>query len=168
LITSLLARRILTIERSHENPMKRITVTIAIILSIAVAALAQQPRGPRPQNGPGGPGGPGGPPPVDLVKFLGLTADQKTQFDALHDALRTQIDPLFEQKKAADDQLHSLMESANPDPTALGKQMLAIHAIDEQIKAAHETTEAKMAALLNADQKVKFQILNELRHSAPR
>ncbi len=143
--------------------MKRIALTLSIIL-ITVTALAQQPRRPMPHNGPGGPGGP---PPVDLVKFLGLTEDQKTQFDALHDALRTQIDPLMEQKKNADEQLHKLMESANPDATGLGKQLLAIHAIDEQIKAAHEATEAKMAALLNADQKVKFEILNELRHSAP-
>ncbi len=141
--------------------MKRIAITISIILLIAISALAQQPRRPMPQNGPGGP------PPVDLVKFLNLNDTQKAQFESLHEALRAQIDPLFEQKRAADEQLHSMMESATPDAAALGKQMLAIHAIDEQIKAAHEATEAKMAALLTAEQKVRFQILNELRHAAP-
>src|SRR5436309_9245979 len=113
--------------------MKR-TITIALaIMTIATIALAQQPRRMGPHGGPGGPSG--GPPPRELAEFLGLTSDQQTQIDALHQSLRTTIDPLMEQKRAADDQLHALVDVASPDPTAVGKQFLAMHAIDEDRKS---------------------------------
>jgi Spy/CpxP family protein refolding chaperone len=142
--------------------MKRIVTTIALATMIATAAIAQQPRRMGPNGGPGGP-----PPPRELENFLGLTADQKTQIDALHQSMRSTLDPLFEQRRAAEDQLHALVESANPDPTAVGKQFLAVHAIDEQLKAAHDANEQKVAALLTADQRVKFEAFNAARHMGP-
>jgi len=134
--------------------MKRIVTTIALATMIATAAIAQQPRRM-------------GPPPPELDRFLALTADQKTQIDALHQSMRTTLDPLFEQRHAAEEQLHALVETANPDPTAVGKQFLAVHAIDEQINAAHDTNEQKVAALLTADQRVKFEAFNAARHMGP-
>lgn len=131
--------------------MKRIPTLIAVLTIIATVAIAQQPR----RMGPHG--GPGGPPPRELAKYLGLTAEQQTQIDALQQSLRTTADPLFEQRRAEDEKLRSMLESANPDPTAIGKQALALYAIDEQLRSARETTDAKIEALLNADQKVKFE-----------
>ena len=138
--------------------MKRIALFIALITLTASIALAQQPR----RMGPGGP-----PPPPRLNEFLNLTPAQETQIDALHDSMRTTIDPLFEAKRAEDEKLHSLIESANPDATAIGKQVLAIRAIDQQIRAAHEAMEQKGAALLTADQKVKFDAFNAMRRMGP-
>src|ERR1041385_4103928 len=111
--------------------MKRITVITISLIAIATMALAQQPRRPGP------------PPPRQLAQFLGLTADQQTQIDALHQSLRGTIDPLFEQKRAEDEKLHTMIEAANPDATAIGKQVLAVHAIDEQIKSAHDAMDQK-------------------------
>lgn len=137
--------------------MKRLITIALATMTIATIALAQQPR----RMGPNG--GPGGPPPRELAEFLGLTSTQQTQIDALHQSLRATIDPLMEQKRAADDQLHALVDVASPDPTAVGRQFLAMHAIDQQIKAAHDATEQKVAALLTADQRVKFEAFNAAR-----
>src|SRR3954454_11552946 len=133
----------LTSERSN-GPMKRIIISIAL-LALAGIAIAQQPRRPGP------------PPPRELAQFLGLTSDQQTQIDALHQSMRTTIEPLFEQRRAEDEKLHSMIESPAPDATAIGKQVLAVHAIDEQIKSAHDAMDQKIETLLNADQKLKFE-----------
>jgi Spy/CpxP family protein refolding chaperone len=142
--------------------MKRIALITITLIAIATMALAQQPR----RMGPHG--GPGGPPPNDraIAQFLGLTSDQQTQIDALHQSLRTTIEPLFEQKRAEDEKLHSMIESSSPDATAIGKQVLAVHAIDEQIKAAHDAMDQKIESLLNAEQKVKFEAFLAARHVA--
>jgi Spy/CpxP family protein refolding chaperone len=136
--------------------MKRTLITLAIVL--ATASFAQPaPRGPH-----------GGP---DPVQFLNLTADQKTQWDALHEQLHATVQPLVEQKRSAEEQLHSLIDAASPNPTAIGNQMLAIKTIDQQIKAAHDATAAKIEAFLTADQKVKFEALRALQrppHGGPR
>ncbi|HJW93962.1 MAG TPA: periplasmic heavy metal sensor [Thermoanaerobaculia bacterium] len=124
--------------------MKRIIISIAL-LALAGIAIAQQPRRPGP------------PPPRELAQFLGLTSDQQTQIDALHQSMRTTIEPLFEQRRAEDEKLHSMIESPAPDATAIGKQVLAVHAIDEQIKSAHDAMDQKIETLLNADQKLKFE-----------
>ena len=131
--------------------MKRIAFFIALIALATTVAIAQQPHR-------------GGPPPRELAQYLGLTADQQTQIDALHQSLRTTIDPLFEQKRAEDEKLHSMIESANPDPTAIGKQVLAVYAIDQQIKSAHDATDAKISTLLTPEQKVKFEAFLAARH----
>ena len=133
--------------------MKRLSITIALVTLAASIAVAQ------PQRRPG-------PPPPRLNEFLNLTAAQETQIDALHESMRATIDPLFEQKRAAEEQLRALAESANPDPTAVGKQFLAMHAIDQQIKSAHDAMEQKVAALLTSDQKLKFEAFNAARRMA--
>ena len=132
--------------------MKRIVIVIALITIAATVAIAQQPRHGAP------------PPPRELAQYLGLTADQQTQIDALHQSLRATIEPLHEQKRAEDEKLHSMIESANPDPTAIGKQLLAVYAIDQQMKSAHDATDAKISALLTPEQKVKFEAFLAARH----
>jgi Spy/CpxP family protein refolding chaperone len=137
--------------------MKRIILFIPLITLAATIAIAQQPRRM----------GPGGPPPPRLNEFLNLTPAQETQIDALHESMRTTIDPLFEAKRAEDEKLHSMIESANPDATAIGKQVLAIHAIDQQIKAAHDSMDQKISTLLTSDQRVKFEALIAMRRMGP-
>jgi Spy/CpxP family protein refolding chaperone len=138
--------------------MKRIIITIALLTLGTTIAIAQQPRHMRPE---------GPPPPPRLEQFLNLTTDQQTQVEALHQSLRTTVDPLFEAKRAEDEKLHAMLESPSPDPTAIGTQVLAIRAIDQQIKAAHEATEQKVSALLTADQRLKFEALIAMRHMGP-
>ena len=139
--------------------MKR-TIPLLALTLITTLALAQQPRRPMPMDGPGGPDR--GPRP-DIAAFLGLTSDQKTQFDALHESLRTTVEPLFDRKREAEEQLHALVDAAKPDATAIGNQVLAMKAIDDQIKAAHDATKTKIEAILTADQRLKFEALHAAR-----
>jgi Spy/CpxP family protein refolding chaperone len=134
--------------------MKRILITLTVAIALlATAAIAQHPRmmGERA---------------CDPLSFLGLTADQKAQWDSLHQQLRTSIEPLLDQKRAAEEQLRSLADAAAPDANAIGKQVLAIKAIDQQIKAAHEATAAKVAAMLTPEQKAKFDAMRALHECA--
>jgi len=139
------------------DPMKRIPFILALMTLTTSIAIAQQPRRM----------GPGGPPPPRLNEFLNLTSAQETAIDALHESMRTTIDPLFEQKRAAEEQLRALADSASPDPATVGRQFLAVRAIDQQIRSAHDAMEQKVAALLTADQKVKFDAFNAARHMGP-
>jgi Spy/CpxP family protein refolding chaperone len=134
--------------------MKKILIALAFVL-VATIAIAQHPSRMMVHGGPGGPGGPGGC--GDVVKFLGLSADQQTQVEALHEQAHASVEPLFAQKETAHDQLLALADAANPDPAAVGRQFLAVRAIDQQIKAVHESTMKKVETLLTPEQKTKFE-----------
>ena len=141
--------------------MKRTLIVLASILVLAFGtlAVAQQHGGMGMGQGMGQGSGHGMGPGQGMgriVDLLQLTADQKTQWDALHSQLATTIQPLIDQRTAAQQQLQTLIGAASPDATAIGKQVLAIQAINKQIAAAHDATEQQIANILTPDQKTKF------------
>jgi len=139
--------------------MKRI-IAIALIVLISTIASAQQPRRMRPDGPP--------PPPPRLDEVLNLTPDQQTQIEALHQSQRATVEPLFEARRAEDEKLRAMLDSPNPDPTALGKQLIAVHAIEQQLKASHDAMDQRISALLTADQRVRFEVMLALRHPPER
>ena len=137
--------------------MKRILIAVSITL-IATFALAQEQHHKMMMHGMGPDSG-------DIAAALGLSADQKTQWDAIHAQLETSVHPLFEQIAAGHDQLESLASAANPDATAVGRQFLAVRSLENQLKAAHESAHAKLTAILTPDQKAKFDAMHkEMEH----
>jgi len=128
--------------------MKRITVLAISILLIAIGAFAAGPP-PRPA---------GGPPPMGnsdvLAEYLGLTAQQKASWETIQSNLRTTIDSFRDQQRALHEQLETALEGT--DAAAIGNLMLQIRAVGDQIKAAHDAAHNEFAALLSAEQKVKF------------
>jgi hypothetical protein len=140
--------------------MKRIVIALFIAV-VAVAAFAQEPPHPGGFKRHMGPGG------DEMVAALALSADQKTQWDAIHQQLEASVRPLFLQHRVAEDQLQVLVEASNPDPTAVGKQFLAMRALDKQIQAAHESTKAKIDAILSPDQKAKLEGLHRKMEGGP-
>ena len=96
----------------------------------------------------------------EVAATLGLSVDQKVQFDSIHQQLEANVGPLFQQLESAHRQLESLASASNPDATAVGKQFLAARAIEQQVKAAHEAAHQKLAAILTPDQKAKFDSLH--------
>jgi Spy/CpxP family protein refolding chaperone len=101
-----------------------------------------------------------GPDPGEIAATLGLSADQKAQWDSIHQQLQATVEPLFQQLHASHEQLESLASSSNPDATAVGKAFLAARAIEQQVKAAHESAHSKLTAILTPDQKTKFDSLH--------
>jgi Spy/CpxP family protein refolding chaperone len=131
--------------------MKRIAIAFSIAL-LAATAFAQEPCRMFIHNMEEGSGA--------LAASLGLSADQKTQFDAIHQQLEASVKPLLDQHRAVEQQLNALVESPNPDATAVGTQFLAMRTIDKQIKAAHEATKQKIEAILTPDQAAKFDAMH--------
>lgn len=132
--------------------MKRLMVfTLSIVVVFASALLAQNRRAPGAMRGPGAPGLPrsGANP---LAEYLGLTADQKAAWEAIRAETHEVIEPLHEQGQA----LAALLESTN-DAAGIGNLVLQLRAVSAQIDAAREAGDAKFAATLTADQKVKFE-----------
>ena|ERR1022692_4047524 len=139
--------------------MKRIVIALFITV-VAVAAFAQDPPLPGFKRHMIATGD-------EMASALGLSADQKTQWDAIHQQLGASVKPLFLQHRVAEDQLQVLVEATNPDPTAVGTQFLAMRAIDKQIKAAHESTKAKIDAILTPDQKTKLDAMHSKMEGGP-
>jgi len=134
--------------------MKRVLVlTLSILFVFAGAVLAQNRRAPGAMRGLGGPGGPGMPRGGDpLADYLGLTADQKAAWEAIRAETHETVAPLHEQGQA----LAAQLESTN-DAAGIGSLVLQLRALSSQIDAARKAGDAKFAAMLSADQKVKFE-----------
>jgi len=131
--------------------MKRSTMLLTCVLGIAIpmSVLAQNPAGAPPDAGSGqqAPGGPpsgsphhGQPPSVDqrvkhLTRKLGLNADQQQQVRAI----------LQDQQ----DQMTKLMQDSSLQPRQRHQQM----------KSIHEAATGKIRALLNDEQKPKYDEL---------
>jgi Spy/CpxP family protein refolding chaperone len=101
-----------------------------------------------------------GPNPDEIASTLGLSTDQKVQWDSIHQQLQATVEPLFQQLQSAHQQLESLASASNPDATAVGKQFLAARAIEKQVQAAHESAHQKLTAILTPDQRAKFDSLH--------
>lgn len=132
--------------------MKRIPIlSLILVLIITTAAIAQPGRRPAAPMGPGGPGGG-----EALAEFLQLSDAQKDAWKAAREEARETNKPLFEERRALQEQLHAALDGGS-DAVAIGNLMLKIRATDEKIKAAHEALDAKLASALTAEQKVKFE-----------
>ncbi len=148
--------------------MKRITIITLIVLTmVAATAIAQ----PRPHAGPGGPppqgaqgpGGPRGPEmsPQMLAEFLDLTEAQISAAQALRDAARATIEPLHATMQTNREALEAAVKAG--DAAKAGTLAVANYQIAQQIKAARDASRTKFEALLNAEQKAKLAILEELK-----
>ena len=132
--------------------MKRIVIACSIALLAATAFAQEPPRHMFIHNMEEGSGA--------LAASLGLSADQKVQFDAIHQQLEASVKPLFDQHRAAEQQLQSLADAPSPDATAVGTQFLAMRALDKQIRAAHDSAKQKIDAILTPDQKAQFDAMH--------
>src|SRR5687767_11689568 len=151
--------------RKGETPMKRILITIVLLVA-AVAALAAPPRrgaapgerGAGPRQGQRGPGEVL--PPQLLAELLDLTDAQQTQLTALRETQRAAIEPLREQQQANREALEAAVEAGNAQRA--GELLIANRGIATQIKAAHDAFKASFEAILTADQKAKFAVFEEI------
>jgi len=139
--------------------MKRIVIALSLAL-VATLAIAQEPhrifmKGPGPDGD-------------RLLSALNLSADQKMQWDSIHQQLDASVQPLFEQHRAAEQQLDAAANVSNPDAASVGRAFLAMRDVDKQIKAAHESAKSKIDAILTPDQKAKFDAMHEgMEHGGP-
>jgi Spy/CpxP family protein refolding chaperone len=120
--------------------MKTRLIAILLIL-IAAAAIAQ----PAPRPG------------AVLAKYLDLTPDQVAAWKQIHSDTDAIVQPLVAAERATRTQIETALQAATPDPAAVGKLTITLHATRDQIRAARETSKDKLVAVLTPEQKVKFE-----------
>src|SRR5262245_29060588 len=143
---------------------------MALVLAAGMAAFGQEGGGPpgRPGGGrgPGGPAGPGGDgPPLDRI--LDMTPEQKTAWDVLRKERREAMRPLWEEQRSLDDQLRDALEAPNPDPAAVGQRAIALHAARKKMKAQADRFHQRLVDLLDAQQKEKLAMFEQMRERGP-
>lgn len=124
--------------------MKRILVLITITLVAAVTALAVEGPGPRLREERG-----------ELGSYLGLSAEQRTVWDAAHAEFAAVVEPLAQKERGIMEQVEAALKGKS-DACGIGNNMLAAQAVRDQIHAAHETMTQKQVAVLTSEQKTKF------------
>jgi hypothetical protein len=124
--------------------MKRILVLITITLVTVVSALAAE--GPRPRGEERG---------AELGRYLGLTTEQRSVWDAAHTEFVTAVEPLAQKERGIMEQVEAALKS-KADACGIGNNMLAAQAVRDQIHAAHETMTQKQVAVLTPEQKTRF------------
>lgn len=147
--------------------MKRPTLSFALAFLLAGVLGAQTP------------GRRGGPPPgiLELGKggvnsacfdALGLSDAQKTAVAQLRSDLSTAIQPLLDQRRGFHEQIDAALSTTTPDPTAIGRLVIADHGVGEQIRAEHDRFQTRFEALLSSDQLTNYRALRENGVCAPR
>src|SRR5690349_16610167 len=115
----------------------RQTITLALLLA-ATTVLAQ-------------------PRPLPIENQLNLTDEQKTAWKATVHDFRTANEALFDKQRNAQERLHDALDVASPDACAVGAAMISLHAVEEQLRTAHQALDQKLEALLTPEQKAKFE-----------
>jgi Spy/CpxP family protein refolding chaperone len=145
-----------------------LSITFAVLLLSTLAASAQLAgRG----SGPGGGGNQGTAPGQDargqgaaaLFRFLELTDDQQAQWIALHEEFRAFVEPIHEQQRALAEQLKALLETASPDPAAVGALIIQEYGLRERVREAGEQLQTDLKALLTPEQLIKYETFLFLR-----
>jgi Spy/CpxP family protein refolding chaperone len=149
--------------------MKKLVLALTLTL-VATFATAQEQRRHVFIHGMGEDGG-------AFATALGLSAEQKTQWDAIHQQLAASAEPIANQIGAAEVQLDTLAEASSPDATAIGRQFLVVRSLQQQMKAAHESAKQKIEAILTPDQRTKLEsmhggmehgpVMMKMRHPEP-
>lgn len=91
-----------------------------------------------------------------FAEALELTEEQKTAVKPLHEELRAQSEPIMEQVHQQMEELHALLDTANPNPTEVGNKAITAHQTRAQLKALHDEFKTKFTALLTEEQKAKL------------
>lgn len=103
-----------------------------------------------------------------MIQFLQLTQDQITQTQALISSLRQQAAPLRAQMKQNRQQLFQLLETASPDPSAVGKLILDQKSLRQQLRDLRQNGADQFAKSLTPDQQARFATLRAWWQARPR
>ena len=97
-----------------------------------------------------------------MAKALDLNDEQKAAAKKLVADFEAQTKPLMDQHHQEMDAVHDLLEGANPDPTEVGRRVIAAHATMQKLEALHEDFKTKVSAILTPEQLEKAKKLHEM------
>jgi Spy/CpxP family protein refolding chaperone len=161
--TARAADRILEAEQEATLMRKTILAGLGagvIALGVAAAGIAQPP--PPGEHGPWMGRG------DRMAEFLGLTDQQQTEVRKLMEDRRGDSRALWEKLKTNREAMQQALESASPDPAAVGELAIEAHKLHQQMQALREAQDQAIRNLLTPDQKVKFDAMKAMRPEGAR
>jgi Spy/CpxP family protein refolding chaperone len=136
--------------------------TLGLAAALAVGAALGLPAHAQPGHPGMGPGHGMGDMVGFLTKALDLTGEQKAAAQKIHDEIAAKAKSLMEKHHQQMEEVHTLLDGANPDPTEIGQKMIAAHATGEQLKALHEDAMARFSTVLTPEQLAKLKTIHEM------
>lgn len=143
------------------SPFRKGLVAVSALLALAALPALAGPG--REGRGEGRGGGHGLGRLLPSAAYLDLTAEQKTAVEQLREDAKAKIKPMIEGQRAARQELSALLDAAQPDATAVGRLTIQMHQSRQAVQDVLKATEQSFVALLNADQKTKYENFRELR-----
>jgi len=148
--------------------MKRMTLILSAVLLLAAVAVWAEPghhfRGRMA----------GGTPPdsaamsaahlAHLTKLLDLSEAQQASAQELQQKLSATVKPLFDAMHQKRQAIRDGLDK-NASAAALGQLLIDSHKIGQQIRAAHQSFDTELTAILTPDQAAKFSSFQEMRKS---
>jgi Spy/CpxP family protein refolding chaperone len=102
-----------------------------------------------------------------LTRFLGLSEQQQDQVRKLTEERRAEHQALREKLVKSREELQRALESASPDPAAIGELAIEGHRLRQQDRALREARDEAIRGLLSAEQRVRFDAWKALREGGP-
>ena len=96
-----------------------------------------------------------------ISEELGLSEDQKEAAKQIHEETWAKAEPLMEQHRQQFEEIHTLLDAGNANPTEIGHKAIAAHASMKQVRALHEEGMERFKALLTEEQKEKLETLEK-------
>ena len=127
--------------------MKR-TLVILSVLAVVIAAtalVAQEHMGMQMKT--------------DIAEALQLTPAQQTVWDSAHAEFQTAAQLLLDKQRTLGHQIETELQSTSADACAIGGEMIAQHAVSDQVRNLHEQLKAKVSAVLTPEQKTKLEAI---------
>lgn len=104
---------------------------------------------------------------IEVVQFLGLTADQVAQWDGLIATREQTVPGLREQLKGVEEQIRGLLGQPTPDPAAIGTLVIQADGLKDQIEEANKAYLDGFEGLLGPDQLAKLNFMRRAQKAVP-
>jgi Spy/CpxP family protein refolding chaperone len=98
-----------------------------------------------------------------LTRALDLTEAQQATLESLQTTLGDAIRPILDSMRAGREELEALLDTENPDATAVGTKAIELHRAKRSMKSAHERFETDLVAMLTETQRSQYEALRDAR-----
>jgi len=102
-----------------------------------------------------------------LADYLGLTEAQQASWKSLWQQHQTEMQPLRQEGRGLRQNLKAAMGVENPDPATVGAATLALKQHRDRMTAAQEAFTGRLTALLNPEQKTRFEAFKAFQKTGP-
>jgi Spy/CpxP family protein refolding chaperone len=127
----------------------------ALLVLLAVPALAQRHDRPHRSDRPVRDG-------ARLARFLDLSTEQGAAARQLRTAHRDEVGLLRDELRAGRGRLRALLAAPAPDPSAVGRLVVELHAAGRRLRATRAELDRGFAALLTPEQLLRYDAFKEV------